>query len=471
MLPLPELSANIRALGKDITLRDADELRARDAGSDPANFAAGLMALPGDVDALAALVALCARLRVPVVPQGGRTGLVGGTASGEGMLLVSTERLNRIEDVDAASRTALVEAGVTLEALQRAAAAHGLEPGIDLGARGTATIGGMVSTNAGGIQAFRHGVMRHRVLGLEVVLADGRVLSDLTRVVKATTGYDVKQMFIGAEGTLGIVSRVVVKLGSLPAARATALVALPDAASALSVAAHFMARPGTELLACEIMSRGFLNMNAAAQETALAEGFASAPFSLLLDIDGASAGEAERALSEGLAEIWDAAGIREAVVAQSLQQAGRLWHLREDMSVFARLYPGHLSFDVSIPPSAIDAYCRGLRETLARVEPGLSPLIFGHIADGNLHVIPRRGNYDPDTRRRVEDAVCAGIEAIGGAVSAEHGIGAAKLGLYERFVSPQKRELVAAIKAMLDPHGLFNPGKIVRSEDRHGRAA
>lgn len=201
-------------------------------GTNPDNLRAGIIVAPASTDEVAAVVRLCRRYAVAIVPQGGRTGLVGGSVSQPGEIVLSLERMSGIERLDPIERTAVVQAGVSLETLQQAALEHRLEPGIDFAARGTATIGGMVSTNAGGVMAFRNGVMRHRVLGLEAVLADGTVYSDMTRVVKNSAGYDLKHLFIGAEGTLGIVTRVVLKLDPTPRATATALFGLPSVSAA-----------------------------------------------------------------------------------------------------------------------------------------------------------------------------------------------------------------------------------------------
>jgi len=454
------LLERLRAAGADIMLRDAANLATRDPGSDRRNFDAGVMALPGSVEALCVLMRACHEARVPVVPHGGRTGLVGGTVSSPGALIVSTERLHRILDLDPLEGTAVVEAGVTLEVLQQAAAAHGMEPGIDLGSRGSATIGGLVSTNAGGIQAFRYGVMRHRVLGLEAVLADGTLFSDLTRVVKSTAGYDVKQLFIGGEGTLGIVTRIVIKLDPLPVARATALLAVPGAESGLAVARHFARRPDAQLLAAEMMWRDFLLMNAQAHQFALSEGFAATPATLLVEVSAATSEQAQDLIGDGLETLWDSAGLTEGVIASSADQARRLWHLREDMSVFGRRYPGYQSFDVSVPPRRADAYIDVVRQRLAGLFPGLAPLVFGHILDGNLHIIPMIGESDEGLRTRIQDALYADLEGMGGSISAEHGVGLKKRDAFARFGGEGKRRLAALIKHALDPEGLLNPGKV-----------
>jgi FAD/FMN-containing dehydrogenase len=229
----PGFKAEISKIVGSENVKEGDALSAIDYGVMPENLGAGIVVLPGTTEEVAAVVKYCEAHEVPVVTHGGRTGLVGGGISRPGELVLSTARLNRILFLSPVENVAVVEAGVTLQSLQQAAADHGLEPGIDLPSRGSATIGGMASTNAGGISAFRYGVMRHRILGLEAVLTDGSIYSDLTRVVKNTAGYDLGHLFVGSEGTLGIITRVAIKLEPLPAATATVLFGLPSTGAAI----------------------------------------------------------------------------------------------------------------------------------------------------------------------------------------------------------------------------------------------
>jgi FAD/FMN-containing dehydrogenase len=299
------LERDLNDFGDDLHLVGSDRLANRHPGEHAGNFGAGAMAEPATPEAAAAVVRWCSENDVPVVPQGGRTGLVGGGISRPGELILSTARLNRIEAIDPLARTVTVGAGVTLQALQEATAEVGLIPGIDLAARGSATIGGMIATNAGGILAFRNGVMRHQVLGVEAVLPDGSLFSDLTQVVKVSAGPDIKQLLIGSEGAYGFVTRAVLKLESRNPMRATALVGVRDAASALAVVGRFRALPVVGLEGAELMWARFFRDSAAQRgfDTGWLE--ADAPAVLLLELSAASEAEARASIEDGLAALWE----------------------------------------------------------------------------------------------------------------------------------------------------------------------
>ena len=311
-------------------VKRADALAGLDPGMDRRNLDAGIAVLPGSTAEVAAVLRLAAEAGLAIVPQGGRTGLVGGSVSGPGELIVMLSRLDRIGAVDTVSRTLAVEAGVTLQRAQAAAAEHGLSIGIDLAARGTATIGGMISTNAGGIQAFRFGVMRQRVLGLEAVLADGSVLDETTAVTKANTGYDLKQLFIGAEGTLGIVTRAVLKLVPAEPIRATALVAIATTGQAVEIMQRLERRPGIRLAAAEAMWQDYFRRTVAAMGLTQFPQFVASPLSLLLEVSAASEEQARDGLEAGLAEALEAGLASDAIIAKNERERIDLWKPRED---------------------------------------------------------------------------------------------------------------------------------------------
>ena len=460
------LQDDLNEFGADLHLIGSETLQGRHPGEHPVNFGAGAMAQPATPEAAAAIVRWCAENNVPIVPQGGRTGLVGGGVSRPGDLIVSTAKLNRIEAIDPLARTATVGAGVTLQALQEAAAEFGLIPGIDLAARGTATIGGMIATNAGGILAFRNGVMRHQVLGIEAVMPDGSLVSDLTRVLKVSAGPDIKQLLIGSEGAYGLVTRAVVKLESFNPQRATALVGVRDATSALALVGHFRAQPAVQLEGAELMWRNFF------LDSARERGFDvdwledETPAVLLMEVSAASEEDARSALEEGLAARWEEHGLTSGIVAASLDQARRFWALREESDFVYRVQPAAPSFDVSVPPGALDAYVAELKARLKAIDAGFDAYVYGHIADGNLHIsVIGDGVTAAGVKAPIEDAVYTGVAEAGGSFSAEHGVGMEKRRAYLTFGNPARRAVAQAIKAALDPKNLFNPGKVPYSAD------
>lgn len=455
------LVGELRGLPGMAVVWDRRELSGRDPGFDERNFGASALARPKTTEAVQALARFCTEKGIQLVAQGGRTGLTGAAASAAGQIICDLGAMNRVEDIDPMARVAVVQAGTTLAALQQAALAEGLDPGIDLAARGSCTIGGMVSTNAGGIMAFRNGTMRHRILGLEAVLPDGRVFSDLTRVLKTSAGYDLKHLFVGAEGTLGIVTRVALRLDPVAGASATALVGIANAASAQRIVRHFLGQSGTSLRAAEIMWQGF----ALAMNRML--GFEpgqlplDAPCLLVLELGADTVDAATQALEEGLAALWEDAGIIDGLVATSIQQAQTIWRLREETEMIERMHKLPPSFDVSVPAGDIDAYVAGIEAGLKSLDPSYAPYVFGHLADGNLHIsINTDGPLSHGRHMAIEDMLYAGLRESGGSFSAEHGVGLDKRDAYERHADPVKQELARAIKTLLDPNDLFNPGKI-----------
>lgn len=451
----------LRKVAGDATVWDRAELSTRDPGFDARNFGATALVRPADTAGVVKLVKFCAQRGLGLVPQGGRTGLTGAGASLPGQIICDLGAMNRVEEIDVEARVAVIEAGTPLAVAQEAAQAHGLDLGIDLAARGSCTIGGMVSTNAGGIMAFRNGTMRHRVVGLEVVLPDGRVFRDLTRVVKTSAGYDLKHLFIGAEGTLGVVTRVVVKLDPVIGATATALVGVSNAASAQRIVNHFLGRSRGTLRAAEIMWHRF----AAAMSGMLGYGPGQlpleAPCLLVLELGADTVAQAAALLEEGLAAIWDEAGVLDGTVATSTQQARAIWRLREETELIERLHENPPSFDVSVPAAQLDAYVARIEAGLREIDTAYAPYVFGHLADGNLHIsINADGPLSHERHRAIEDVLYAGLRESGGSFSAEHGIGLEKRDAYERHADPVKQDLARALKHLLDPQGLFNPGKI-----------
>lgn len=452
----------LRAIvGASGLLRGSD-LVGLDPGWAPDNFGAGIIVSPASTEEVARVVQHCAARRIGIVPHGGKTGLVGGGISHPGEIVLSLARLTTIDAIDVRERVAVVGAGVVLEALQRAAAEHGLEPGIDLAARGSATVGGMVSTNAGGVMAFRNGVMRHRVLGLEVVLPDGTVLADLTRVVKTTAGYDLKHLFIGAEGTLGIVTRVAIKLDPMPKATATVMLALPSVTVALDIIDRALRMGAGQLRAAEVLWQRYLGLTSAASGWKDGAIDRSQPLFLLLGVGG----ERQDALQEELLRVLttasqDIPGVT-GILAASVKQERGLWFLREATEEIYKAHGPAPSFDVSVPPNRIEDYLSGVRAGLAKLDANLDPYVFGHLADGNLHIVlDCSGPLPPEKQKSVEGVLYTGLHAMGGSFAAEHGVGSKRIGALLSTVGSVKLDLMRAVKAALDPNGLMNPGKVL----------
>ena len=454
----------LRAIVGSAQVRTGEQVQAMDPGWHPDNLAAGVVVLPSSTAEVSAVVRLCAAHRVAIVPQGGRTGLVGGAISQPGEIIVSLARMQAIELLDPVSRIAVVQGGATLEALQQAALAEGLEPGIDIPARGSATVAGMVSTNAGGIMAFRNGVMRHRVLGLEAVLADGSVYSDLTQVVKNSAGYDLKHLLIGAEGSLGIVTRVVVKLDPVPAATATALLGLPSVAATLQAIRWALDIDAGHLRAAEALWQGYIQLTAENLQWHEPGMALDQPLYVLLSLGGAHEAALQEAFEDLFGKVLEHFPDATGIVASSARQERELWRLREETDFMYRAHPGAPSYDVSVPLSRLADYVQEVQRGLSAIDPALTPYLFGHLADGNVHIVLNRAGPLPDAlSAQIESVLYSPLRALGGSFSAEHGVGSKRIDAMFDTLDPVKLATMAHIKQLLDPHNLLNPGKVLRA--------
>lgn len=449
---------NIETISGKLT--HSDTLSGRDPGYHPDNLKAGVMATPDSAEKLSQLLAYCNAQNIPVVPQGGLTGLVGGSISKSGQLIISTARINKFIEIDPISNVATVDAGVTLEELQNAAAKFDLSPGIDLPSRGSATIGGMSATNAGGIEAFRMGTMRDRILGSTFVRADGSIVNDLAFVLKNNTGYALTDLIVGSEGTLGIITRLSIRLVPLRPVASTALFVFPTIEAVLKVAEHMRRYFGSSLRATEVLWREFAEAVAKQHgrqfsDTGLGEG----QFLLLAETEITSQGNDEERFLSCLEELFEAGLVEDAVIAQNNQQRDFFWLMREDSDVALRGFPHIHSFDISIPLVHLAEYAARIDHELRQLANNLSIFIFGHIGDGNLHVMI--GSQEPFSYESVEEILYPGVQEQGGAISAEHGIGTEKKNGFKRFISPEKQAAMIAIKKALDPNNILNPNKII----------
>ncbi len=436
-----------------------DRVRLLDPGRDEHNLGADLMVAPASTEETQALITWCAEHAIALVPHGGRTGLAGAATSQPGQLVVSTHRLNRILELDEAAGTALVEPGVTLAALQDAAAEIGLSPGIDLGARDSATIGGMVATNAGGQQSFRHGVMRQRVLGLEAVLGNGQIYTDLKKVTKSNEGYAVRHLLIGSEGTLGLLTKISVSLAPMDGAKACALVSCPDEAGAVKAFMRLRAQTDLQLLAMEYMSAGYARVTAEERGESFTLAFEDNPDAVFLLIDAPETHES--LLSETLLSCAEHEEISNAIFAKSEGDRAKFYAIREDVFLVDRRYPRGVSYDISLPVSHLPAYTEGLKRRIEAIHSDLKIFTLGHLADGNIHLSISRGEPVPELQDAIRRAVNVGLSEVGGSFSAEHGIGTEKRASLHENVPAQQLELMASIKQVFDPANIMNPGKVL----------
>jgi len=424
---------------------------------------------PATTAEVAAVMALCARTRTPVVPQGGNTGLCGGATpdAGGGQVVLKLSRMNRVRAVDPVNNTITVEAGCVLANLQQAAAAADRLFPLSLAAEGSCEIGGNLSTNAGGTAVLRYGNARDLVLGLEVVLPDGQIWDGLRGLRKDNTGYDLKQLFIGAEGTLGIITAAVLKLFPRPRARATALVALESPADALQLLSQVQGACGDRLTGFELMSAFCLSLVAKHFPATRLPFLQAFPQYVLLELsDTANAQNLDAMLHGALAEATERHVVLDAAVAASEAQAEALWALRENIPEAQVREGKQIKHDISVPISRIAEYIAVTDAELQRAFPGVRMVTFGHLGDGNLHyniAHPAGGDEDAfmavagDVSRVVHDSAAR----FGGSISAEHGLGQYKRGEILRYKSPLEMDLMRRIKAALDPQGIMNPGKVL----------
>jgi FAD/FMN-containing dehydrogenase len=457
--PMSRLSELAAIVGQRHVV-DGEALRSRpqDFWNAVPTTALGLVK-PGSVEEVSAVLACCNRLAQKVIVEGGRTNLVHATQASPDVVLVSLERMNRMEPPDTQGMTVEAEAGAILETLQAAARDSGLRFGLDLGSRGSATVGGLLSTNAGGFQALRYGVARDQVLGLECVLADGTVLSHLVPYTKDNTGYDLKHLFIGAEGTLGVITRAVLRLHPAPRSVSTALLAFQDFGAVVrALQAMRPALRGT-LSSFEIMWRAFYDFNVAALCPGSPPLPAGSAFYVLCEAEGfdqeADAAQFEAAMA-GLLESGDATDV---VLAQSSRQRTEIWRIREATEPEMGLFKVMVDFDVSLPIAAMEAFAEETEALLAREVPeALGLHIIGHLGDGNLHVTT--GLATPERKPDVQRLVYGLIRRHRGSISAEHGIGLSKKMFLDHSRTPQEIATMRLLKAALDPNGILNPGKI-----------
>jgi FAD/FMN-containing dehydrogenase len=421
---------------------------------------------PGTVDEVSRIAKLANETGTPLVPQGGNTGLVGGQIPLHNEIVLSLNRLDRIREIDPTSNTITCEAGVTLQHTREAAAAvDRLYPQL-LPSEGTCTIGGNLSTNAGGTAAIAHGIARSHVLGIEVVLADGRVLNNLNKLKKDNTGYDLKNLFIGAEGTLGIITAAVLRLVPRPRSVETAFVGVPSAEAALELLGIATERTAGGVTSFEIMTRRGIELVLEHGSGVRDPLEAPHEWYVLLELSSQQRDGLRVVLEELLEQGMERGLVLDATIADSIEQAKMFWRIRELFGEVQRYAGGSIKHDVSVPVAAVPAFIAEANTAVTALIPGARPLPFGHLGDGNIHynVTQPVGADKAEYLKRWDDVnavVFAVVKKYGGSISAEHGIGVVKRDILPSVKDPIALELMHSLKQMLDPKGILNPGKVL----------
>jgi D-lactate dehydrogenase (cytochrome) len=426
-----------------------------------------LILKPSSVAEVSAILKLANETRTAVVPQGGNTGLVGGQISfDENAIVLNTTRLNKIREMDAAANTMTCESGVVLARAQEEASKHDRLFPLSLGAEGSCTIGGNLGTNAGGMQALAYGVARDLVLGLEVVLADGRVWNGLRKLKKDNTGYDLRHLFVGSEGTLGVITAAVLKLFPAPHSIATSIIGLKSPQAALDLLNLSQARAGSAVTTFEIMPRLGMEVVAAHQAGARDPLSSKHEWYVLLELSSPMQSDLRALMEEILGEAAEKGFVDDAAIAESEAQRIAFRKLRAGLSEYQKALGGSIKQDLSVPVSAIPAFLEEGIHAVAKIIPGVRPVPFGHMGDGNIHF-----NFSqPEgwTREQflarwddVNHVLYEIIARYGGSISAEHGIGIQKRDKLPAVKDPVEYEMMRSIKKVLDPNGILNPGKVL----------
>ena len=442
-------------LGDDVSQRSVDWFTG-------APCRAKAIVRPRSTEQLSRVMALCYQADQPVVTHGGMTGIVHGGVASPDEIVVSLELMNQIEEIDPVGSTVLAQAGVTLQRVQEAAQEIDMQFPLDLGARGSCTIGGNIATNAGGIRVIRYGMMRQQVLGLEAVLSDGTVVSSLNKMLKNNAGYDLKQLFIGSEGTLGIVTRAVLRLQPHMPSEQTALVAVPSF-DALTQLLNLVSRElANSLSAFEALWNNhykLMTTESGKYAPVLAD---NSPFYAIIETLGLDEAEDAERFSQVLQKALEVDLITDAALASSQAQRQAIWAIREDIEVLVNELKPMFSYDVSLPIPSMQAYVDILEENLETQWPQSGKMVvFGHLGDGNLHIMITVRDDSPDSRRQVEQLVYSPLKAFGGSISAEHGIGLEKKDYLSVSRTSEEIALMKRLKTALDPKGLLNPGKVI----------
>jgi FAD/FMN-containing dehydrogenase len=428
----------------------------------------GWLARPASTGEVAQVMRLASETRTPVTAIGGRTGTVGGSVAADGGIIIAFDRMARIHEIDPLSMTMTVDAGCILQVAQDAAEAEDAFLPLDLGARGSATVGGVISTNAGGNRVVRWGMMRDMVIGLEAVLADGSVVSSLTKALKDNAGYSWKHLLIGSEGTLAVVTRAVLRLRPRPVTSQTALVAANSFEAAIRLMRRLEAGFSGRLSSFELMWDDFYGPMTEAtlgvRPRPLPVGY---PYYALVEAMGDDPESDTAQFERALAASMDEGLAADAVIAGSERERQALWAIREDLSPgFTPLRP-FFSYDVSMAIADMPAFVDQARANLAAAFPTIQTRFYGHAGDGNVHAVLSVGSGDAETQRRMDEAVFDAVRTVHGSIAAEHGIGISRAPYLGWTRTPEEIALMRTLKQALDPHGILNPGKLFQTGTPH----
>ena len=438
---------------EDVSNRKAGGLHTEEA------IQAEIIVRPESTEEVSKILSVCNQAGQPVIVHGGLTGLVYGTRTSADQLILSLERMNSIEEIDPVGRTLTCQSGVTLQNIQEKAESENMIFPLDLGARGSCSIGGNISTNAGGNRVIRYGMTRDSVLGIEAVTSDGTILSSMNRMIKNNAGYDLKQLFIGTEGTLGIVTRCVLRLREAPISQNTALVGIEDFPSIVKFLKHIDSGLGGNMSAFEVMWKEFYEMVTNSLDEKSLPLKKNIPYYVLVESMGSDQVKDEEHFESLLQKALEDSVIVDAVLAKSEKERKALWAFRDDVEKQAQYGPT-VMFDVSLPINEMEEYVSKVDLNLQKHWKEFHHIVWGHLAEGNLHLVVGTGNLESDTIQKIENSVYEPLERIGGSISAEHGIGLEKKPYLHLSRSEAEINYMKALKDTFDPKGILNPGLI-----------
>ena len=415
---------------------------------------------PKTAHELSAIMKLCHEAGQPVVIQGGMTGLVEGATSRKNELAISLERMNAIINTDVIGQSITLEAGVTIQSLQEASKAKGLLFPVDWGARGSAMVGGAIATNAGGNSVIRYGMMREQVLGLEVVLADGTILSSMNRLIKNNAGFDLKQLFIGSEGTLGVITKAVLRLRPDVKYMQTALIGLESFDAVIAVYETAQSNLAGALSAFEVMWQAHYEMivTEGGHQWVLPNDYA---YYAILEMSGGDESADSEGFQKTLADLMERGSIVDAVICMTQTQRDAVWAIREDVDTFLRVLHPPIPFDVSVPITDVPAYVEKVFADMEEKIPKARGTVFGHLGDNNIHFCWTTGNDNLAEIDQVKKIVYENLTAFNGSISAEHGIGVSKRSYLNLSRNSEEIAWMKRIKQLFDPHNILNPGRVI----------